>query len=342
MRGSRTALALMALALVSAPMSTGCGEQNEAGADLACTTRNPQGEVLILQSGEDTWTEAVDGMALEQGDTVRTGAGGQVKLLFFEGSSMTIEADSEVIIKDVSLAENGKSTTVSLGHLVGSTVNRVEQLADPASRYEVETPAGVAVVRGTMFDSDVEKDGNSTIGCKEGSVLFQAGGEEVLLEKGKQSSASPGGTPSDPTPIPSYTGDLDIQNIMLCSEVTAEGNCTGRSDETFNIGETVWVYLEAHDISWHEDSGEYEAWFRITGIHVDCPSGVYMSTSQPVDFHVTGLEEPPEFLWGAVHFDLVEGRPQGYYECSLSVEDVISGDTGSAIAGLNVVEGAEE
>ncbi len=315
----------------------GCSKPPAQPTDPTCTIKSPSGEVLIQAAGTGSWVEAIEGMMLAENDTVKTGADGQVMLLFFDGSTMEIEADSEVVVNELSVADDTGSTTVRLGHVVGRTVNRVENLADPASRYEVETPAGVAVVRGTLFNSDVEEDGNTTIGCQDGGVWFTAGGKEVLVEKGKQSKASPGGTPSDPTPIPSYVGDLHIENVKLCSEVTPQGNCTCREDGVFSLGETVWVYLEGHDLSWHEDSGSYEAWFRITSVEVYDPNGFpYLSGGGPIDSHSSGLKEPPDFLWGAIHFELLPDRSIGQYEGTITIEDVISGATDSVTIELEV------
>jgi hypothetical protein len=104
----------------------------------------------------------------------------------------------------LSTASTG-STSVSLMEQVGSTVNRVAKLVDSASKYEVETPAAAAVVRGTAFDMLVQQNGDTTVKSEEGSVDFTAAGVTVTVNKGFQSSAAIGGTPSTPSAITTVT-----------------------------------------------------------------------------------------------------------------------------------------
>jgi outer membrane lipoprotein-sorting protein len=100
---------------------------------------------------------------------------------------------------------------VRLYETVGNTINRVGKLVDSASKYEVETPAAVAVVRGTIFDLLVLQSGDTTVKSEDGSVDFTAAGVTVTVNKGFQSSAVVGGTPSTPsavvaaTPTPIHT-----------------------------------------------------------------------------------------------------------------------------------------
>jgi uncharacterized protein YfaP (DUF2135 family) len=147
-------------------------------------------------------------MKLEAGDQLKTGGNGTALLLFFEGSTMEVQADTEILINEMSLSGTG-STTIGLKQLVGNTVNRVQKLVDSESKYEVETPAASAVVRGTIFTVLVGIDGNTTLNSEEGDVGFTANNVTVLVGTGMQSSACVGCTPSNPlpasTPGPTYS-----------------------------------------------------------------------------------------------------------------------------------------
>lgn len=168
------------------------------------TISSLSGEVLVKKQGSTTWVAAVAGMKLGAGDQLQTGGNGTALLLFFEGSTLEVQARSAILIKELTLAGNG-STTIGLKQLVGNTVSRVQKLADSASRYEVDTAAGSAVVRGTVFGVVVEADGYSTVTCDEGQVWFSASGVTVLVSQGQQSDATVGGTPSKPSPIVTST-----------------------------------------------------------------------------------------------------------------------------------------
>jgi prepilin-type processing-associated H-X9-DG protein len=153
-----------------------------------------------LKNGSTNPVNATKGMELAVGDTITTGANGSANLTFFDGSVMEIKANSEILVNELTTSSSG-STSVSLKETVGSTINRIGKLVDSASKYEVETPAAVAVVRGTVFDLLVQQNGTTTVKAEQDSVSFTASGVTVTVNQGFQSSASVGGTPSTPSAI---------------------------------------------------------------------------------------------------------------------------------------------
>jgi hypothetical protein len=190
------------------------------------TITSVDGQVFVLEPGAASWVEATEGMNLEVGDSLKTGVGGYCVIVFFEGSVMEVYEHTRISVVDLSMTEAG-STTISLTQEIGNTVNRVEQLVDPASSYEVETPAGVAVVRGTWYNLGVRRNGFTTLSVKEGEACFEAqgkiecatGGFYIITIPGNppfkaQSSAPPesqppsiGAFPIIPIyPLPSVTG----------------------------------------------------------------------------------------------------------------------------------------
>jgi hypothetical protein len=68
--------------------------------------------------------------------------------VYFEGSSTEIGPDTGLLVQRVERSPSGNIVT-RLVQTVGTTVNRIVQLADPGARFEVETPAATAIVRGT-------------------------------------------------------------------------------------------------------------------------------------------------------------------------------------------------
>jgi prepilin-type processing-associated H-X9-DG protein len=179
----------------------GCGGGGEA---IPCKISSVSGDVQVLRSGSTESVKATNGIELAVGDTITTGSNGSANLTFFDGSVMEIKANSEILVNELSTASTG-STTVSLMEQVGSTINRIGKLVDSTSKYEVETPAAVAVVRGTVYDMLVQQNGTTTLKSEEGSVSFTASGVTVTVNKGFQSSAAMGGTPSTPSAITTVT-----------------------------------------------------------------------------------------------------------------------------------------
>jgi len=203
MHKSRVVLVCMALVLTLALLIplVGCGG---GGPAVPCKISSVSGDVQVLRSGSTESIAATNGMELAVGDTITTGSNGSAKLTFFEGSVMEIKANSEILVNELSTATTG-STTVSLMEQVGSTINRIGNLVDSSSKYEVETPAAVAVVRGTVFDLLVQQNGDTTVKAEQDAVSFTASGVTVTVNQGFQSSASVGGTPSTPSAIVTTT-----------------------------------------------------------------------------------------------------------------------------------------
>jgi hypothetical protein len=171
------------------------------------TLSDIEGDVHVLRSGASGWIVATDGMKIGTGNSLKTGSDGYVLVTFFDGSVMEIEADTEISVEELSAASGG-STTVHVNQAIGNTLNRVENLIDSSSTYEVETPAGSAVVRGTIFDMKVEQPYSGIIHTcvntsKEEdeevhSVDFSNIGKMVNVSEGKTSCCWEGGVPGNP------------------------------------------------------------------------------------------------------------------------------------------------
>jgi predicted small lipoprotein YifL len=171
------------------------------------TLSDLEGGVQVQRQGVGAWIAATSEMKIGVGDSLKTGSGGYVLITFFDGSVMEVEADSKISVEELSVAPGTGSTTVRINQVIGSTLNRVENLIDSSSTYEVETLAGSAVVRGTILRIEVERDRKIIHTCtstlKEEdeevhSVDFSNGGKTVEVPEGKTSCCWEGGVPGNP------------------------------------------------------------------------------------------------------------------------------------------------
>jgi len=203
MHKSRAVLGCMAIALILALLIPliGCGG---GGPAVPCKISSVSGTVQVLKNGSTNPENASNGMELAVGDTITTGSNGSATLTFFDGSVMEIKANSEILVNELTTLSTG-STVVSLKEQVGNTINRIGKLVDSSSKYEVDTPAAVAVVRGTVFDLLVLQNGTTTVKAEQDSVSFSASGVTVTVNQGFQSSAVVGGKPSTPLAITTVT-----------------------------------------------------------------------------------------------------------------------------------------
>ena len=127
------------------------------------------GDVQVRHGATGTFVGATDGGVLAAGDTIRTAAGARAVLTYFEGSTVSIEPNSELTIEIASASPDG-STVVVMRQNVGRTWHVVTKLITGNSKYEVRTPASTASVRGTAFQVDSESD-RTVVTTTEGTVV---------------------------------------------------------------------------------------------------------------------------------------------------------------------------
>jgi uncharacterized repeat protein (TIGR01451 family) len=153
-----------------------------------------EGNVFVMKAGTDSWIEAQVGMSLEPGDTVKSGNSSGAQITFFDGSTIDLQADTEVEIASLNISDTG-STTIGLKQAIGNTISRVTELVDSASRYEVETPACVAAVRGSGMLVKVIGDGTTWVTNQEGDIWVTANGVELKIPEGRTCIIIPGQPP---------------------------------------------------------------------------------------------------------------------------------------------------
>jgi len=154
-----------------------------------------EGNVFLMKAGTDSWIEAQVGMSLEIGDIVKSGDSSSAEITFFDGSTIELQAGTEIEVASLNISTDTGSTTISLKQALGDTVSRVTNLVDPASRYEIETPAGVAAVRGSVMLVSVIEDGTTWITNKKGNMWGIAQGVELKIPEFRQCIIIPGQPP---------------------------------------------------------------------------------------------------------------------------------------------------
>lgn len=187
------------------------------------------GDVFVMEGGTDTWEEADDGMDLAAEDSVKTGADSYALITFFEGTTMNIEPNTEISISEIEMVEETGSTIVRLKQKAGETWNRVEKLADSASKYEIETSAGVGAVRGTTIGLVVGSNGKTTMKVYEGEGSLFAQGVPVIIGEGMESSVQPGEPPTAASaiPLPDSVLRLSVNASAWMNSVDPVGRSAG-------------------------------------------------------------------------------------------------------------------
>ena len=204
-------LALL-LALVGGLLSTGIPNSTSTSPTLAsnCTLSIFSGSVEVLNPSSGVWEQAQDSIILEVGSRVRTAPESQAVLTFFEGSTLHLEANTDVEIQQLEYTEE-QDTIIIIRQWLGRTWSRVVQMSDPGSHYEIQTPSAYALVRGTLFMTEVDQAGATTVQTIEGLVavgsqieeadIVDTPSVEVNVPAGYGTQVEFGAAPSEPIPV---------------------------------------------------------------------------------------------------------------------------------------------
>jgi hypothetical protein len=147
----------------------------------AATTMTIISGDIQVRHGAGSFAPADDGQLLTAGDTIRTGDAARAVLTYFEGSTVTLEPNTEVTIEDASTLTDGSTIVVILQNF-GRTWHVVTKLVTGNSKYDVKTPASTASVRGTTFTVDVVFEDSvpvATVATTEGTVIHSAPDPQV-------------------------------------------------------------------------------------------------------------------------------------------------------------------
>jgi ferric-dicitrate binding protein FerR (iron transport regulator) len=163
-----------------------------------------EGSVDVLPAGSDAWRPASASERVPAGSRIRTGPGSAAVLVFFDGSTTDLEAETEIAVIEMS-SPRGNDRVVLLEQTLGQTYSRVQQSPDHESRFEIETPTTLVAVRGTEFSTAVEMDGTTHVAVTEGTVEVTAQETTVVVLVGQKTAVRPGQIPGDPVSIPQAT-----------------------------------------------------------------------------------------------------------------------------------------
>lgn len=178
---SRAIAAVVLIVALTLGLGSGAVLAPEANALVSVSTVTVvDGAVLISHAGAE-FTPAREGDVLVAGDTIRTGTGGAAEITYFEGSSVRLEAETEIRVERLRIEADG-GTVIGVMQTLGRTWHVVTKLLSGSSRYEVRTPSSTASVRGTIFAVDVYVDDDgpaATVTTSEGIVVHSAADPKV-------------------------------------------------------------------------------------------------------------------------------------------------------------------
>ncbi|MCP5095650.1 MAG: hypothetical protein GY943_08875, partial [Chloroflexi bacterium] len=157
----------------------------------------------------------------------------QATLTFYDGSEAVLNANTELSIDQLNALrpEDGYRTVV-MTQLVGDSDHSVAFRNDGSSRYEVNTPSGAGIARGTKFHVLVTADLLARYIVTEGRVDVSAAGRTVFVTAGKRSTIRVGAMPDEPTF--SVSGEGEVEGMG--AEWTIAGQTFQTHEQTIIFG----------------------------------------------------------------------------------------------------------
>ena len=237
-------LLILALTILVVLTLVGC---NGSGGGSPCPSTLTilsitEGDVSIMKAGTNDWTGVQVGTELKIGDALKTGNNSGAEITFFDGSTMDMEADTQIEILSLDVVCSTGVTTITLLQTLGTTISRTTELLDPASSYEVETPTGVAAVRGSIlrvqviFGDPNYQDGTTLFTNLGGNMSGSSQGVELQIPEGETCIVT---TNQSPDLIPHAQDDAATTDEDNPVTVAAPGVLNNDSDP--DVGDTLAV-----------------------------------------------------------------------------------------------------
>ncbi|MBD2387648.1 FecR family protein [Cylindrospermum sp. FACHB-282] len=203
---------LVLVGLVATLRASAADDQLQVSVNRWIEVRRPIGQVLYSRG--QTSQPARSGMRLQAiGEGISTKKSSSAVLAIDIGTGfINVSENSNISIQKLLTGKGGERIT-QLQVKAGQVRLQVRPFTNSASRLEINTPAGVAGVRGTEFGVSVQQNGKMGVATIKGSVATNAQGQTVLVDAGFQNITIPGEPPSAPVPLKEDTR-LNIRQLV--------------------------------------------------------------------------------------------------------------------------------
>ena len=187
----------------------------QAAKDVAVVLK-AQGQVRVNRSQNGAVESARAGTRLHDGNLLRTGEESLAALVFTDDKSiLKVRSNSKLAIAG-QREDSGILKTIKMEF--GQLWAKVTRSSSP---FRIETPSGVAAVKGTVFYCLFDHAGNMIICCLEGAVELSNKMGKVLVKAGYTGicteNQEPTSRPSTPSEVPAWgsegneSGKLEIE-----------------------------------------------------------------------------------------------------------------------------------
>jgi hypothetical protein len=196
-------------------------------------TLHPLVGAVEVRGGQGAFADGAEGQTLRAGDTVRTGPDGRAEIEYFDGSITRLDFDTTFTLRDLaSYPDTPGSKLIEGEQAEGRTFERVTELTDSQSRFDVETPTATASVRGTSYVLTVHPDGSTELWVlpddepgESSVVLILPDGTEIVVSEGEGVIVHPDGSAEGPFLLTAEQLDDGFIQFNLCEDDPSLPEC---------------------------------------------------------------------------------------------------------------------
>jgi hypothetical protein len=160
-------------------------------------------------AAETDWKTVTQTQLVGEGDWIRTDNLGEANLTFFEGVQTEVLPNIMMQVGKFQVTQQ-QSFDISMNVAIGDMHNQIQQVLDPQSHYEINTPSASITVRGTDFWLSASWQSELTVNTVSGSVGVQAilpngqNGKSVFVSSGQSVNVASSGDigPFGPLSLP--------------------------------------------------------------------------------------------------------------------------------------------
>lgn len=198
------------------------------------------GDVKVLLPSEGTARAATNGMTVVAGTKVQTGKKSRALVTFLDGSTLTVEPESDITIKQAEGTPRRSRVTVGINF--GTVWARVVKLVDPESTFSLQSNTATATVHDGLIGARQEADGTFTCWTRDGDLwLLDPNGRARSVLNPGQMDVVKGTQPSAPHPFFSnhsalrITAPPSILPLIIMPDETRVAGFLGRGIEANHV-----------------------------------------------------------------------------------------------------------
>jgi hypothetical protein len=215
----------------------------EAPNQTSAALNNLRGFVEV-KNDEGGWEIVEAGRTVSDGGHIRTGSLSSGDLIFYDGSTVHLGPNTEIVLDELIAPKSGDARVIELTLVTGETDHEVAQSDHVGSYYKVNTPFGTGEAKSTTF-SVVVTHIFTRFFVDDGAVAVTNIDVTIVVIAGESTTVYENQSPEEP--VFRIVGEGEITSIGDNWEIAGQSFVV--DSNTIIVGDPQvgdWVYVEGH------------------------------------------------------------------------------------------------